>query len=127
MGENYLTYQTENAISIRSDISCLAVDKTDWERLKRNVDQCKISYDWWSCVGSIFAGVAGSAFITFLSIHSDENTRIVRVVLLSVAIASAIIGVICFVARFTQDNIVAKSINDVKLDIEEIESKLLHH
>lgn len=126
MGESYLTYQTDNAISVRSDISCLAVDRTDWERLKRNVNQCKISYDWWSCIGSIFTGIAGSAFVTRLSIQSDANNQIVCLILLVTTIASAIIGFICFVARFTQKSTVNKSINDVKLDIEDIEAKVLH-
>lgn len=126
MGDTYLSYQSDNAITVRSNVPYLAVDKIDWERLKRDINQCKMHYDWWATAGSIAMGIAGSAFCSYLPLRSDNNYKNVCLVLLLVTVFSAIFAVVCFIARRTNVKILYKNIDDVKLDIHDIELKLQH-
>lgn len=124
MSEGTISYKTSHNVMLSSEPSFIAVDKTDWERIKRDLNSCKSIYDWWTCFGSIFLGGFFSAIITWLSLDSSPENKEMRLILLCSSIACLFIGVICFVARKNNESTMKKSLSDVMQDIDDVEKKL---
>lgn len=124
MSEGTISYKTSHNVMLSSEPSFLAVDKTDWERIKRDLKACDSSYDWWTCFGSIFIGGFFSAIITWCSLSDSTENKDIRLILLCSSLACFIIGIVCFFARKSNDNALKKSISDIKQDIDDVEKKL---
>lgn len=124
MNEGTLSYKTSHNVMLSAEPSFIAVDKTDWERIKRDLNTCKSSYDWWTCFGSIFLGGFLSAIITRLSLTDSPENKDIKMILLCSSLACLVVGIVCFIARKNNDNFMKKSLLDIKQDIEDVEKKL---
>lgn len=124
MNEGTISYKTSHNVLLSAEPSFIAVDKTDWERIKRDLNLCKSSYDWWTCFGSVFLGGFFSAIITCLSLVDSQENKDIKMILLCSSIACFVVGIVCFIARKNNDNTIKKSLLDVKQDIEDVEKKL---
>lgn len=124
MNEGTISYKTSHNVMLSAEPSFIAVDKTDWERIKRDLESCKSSYDWWTCFGSIFIGGFFSAIITRCSLTDSPENKEIKIILLCSSIACLIIGILCFVARKNNDNAFNKSLSNIKQDIKDVEKKL---
>lgn len=124
MSEGTISYKTSHNVMLSAEPSFIAIDKSDWERIKRDLDSCNSTYDWWTCFGSIFLGGFFSAIITRCSLVDSAENKELRIILLCASIACLVIGVICFIARKNNDNALKKSISDIKQDIDDVEKKL---
>ena len=124
MSDGKISYKTSHDVTLIVDPQYITVDKNDWARLKREVNNCKHHTDWWMNLAFAFFGVAGSAFITWLSMAEVEANAITRIVLLCVAIACLIIGVIGLFAHHSFICHYEADLNDVKQVVIDIEDKL---
>ena len=125
MSEGTISYNAAHNVTLSAEPSFIAVDKSDWNRMKRDLDLCKTEFDKWSCVGSVVLGISGSAFVTLLSLPETTENNTIKIVLLCSAIGFLFIGVISFIARHNIGNNFEKKIEDIKQDIKDIESKLV--
>lgn len=80
----------------------IGVSKTDWARLKRKIKCCKSKTDWWMNVGFTLFGIAGSAFLSLLTLPIDSNSTWVSPTLICIIIFSIMIGVLCVFADYRE-------------------------
>lgn len=103
----------------------IGVSKTDWTRLKRKIKCCKSKTDWWMNVGFTLFGIAGSAFLSLLTLPIDSNSTWVSPTLICIIISSLMIGVLCVFADYREKSFSASNINDVNDIVTEIENSLV--
>ena len=121
MSDGIISYKASHDVTLIVDPQYITVDKSDWSRLKREVDTCKVHTDWWMNIAFASISTSASAFITWLSLRGIAGNETICVVLLCVVIACIILGIICicahksFVAQHESD------ISDVKQVISDIE------
>lgn len=92
----------------------IGVSKTDWTRLKRKIKCCKSKTDWWMNVGFTLFGIAGSAFLSLLTLPIDSNSTWVSPTLICIIISSLMIGVLCVFADYREKSFSASNIIDVR-------------
>lgn len=103
----------------------IGVSKTDWTRLKRKIKCCKSKTDWWMNVGFTLFGIAGSAFLSLLTLPIDSNSTWVSPTLICIIISSLMIGVLCVFADYREKSFSASNIIDVNDIVTEIENSLV--
>ena len=76
MDTKTMRVDTSQAILITKQDNLLTVRETDWKRLKRLVNTCKISTEWWSIAASVLFGIAGSAALSAITLLNDDASLI---------------------------------------------------
>ena len=124
MSDGIISYNASHDVTLIVDPQYITVDKSDWSRLKREVDTCKVHTDWWMNIAFACFGISGSAFITWFSLPvSKENTE-ARIVLLCAAIGCLIIGIVGILAHCSFVKHYENDMNDIKQVVADIEDKL---
>ena len=124
MNESNFSYDTSPNVTLSVVPQYITVDKTDWNRLKREVNRCKHQIDWWMNIAFAFFGIAGSAFITWLSLPNEIENERAQTVLMCTAIACFVIGFVSLFAHFSFVGHYTADIDDVKQVVTDIEDKL---
>lgn len=103
----------------------IGVSKSDWARLKKKITACKRNTDWWMNIAFTSFGVAGSSFLTFLTIPMASESEWVKPTIICIGIFAVLIGVICVIAHKRENKFSTSNIDDVKDVINEIDSSLI--
>ena len=103
----------------------IGVSKADWVRLKRKIDCCKNKADWWMNAGCSSLSIAGSTFLSYVTLPLDSDSVWVKPTIICVGIFTFLIGIICLIAHYREGDFYESNINDVKDVIEEIENSLI--
>lgn len=124
MSDGVISYKTSHDVTLIVDPQYITVDKSDWSRLKREVDTCKVHTDWWMNIAFAGFSAAVSALITWFSLLGTSGNEIVCVVLLCASIACFILGFTCICAHNSFTSHHKSDIEDIKQVISDIENKL---
>lgn len=124
MTDGKISYNTSHDVTLTVDPQYITVDKRDWDRLKREVNNCKHHTDWWMNIAFASFGISGSAFITWFSLPVSKENIEVRIVLLCAALGCLIIGIIGIFAHCSFVKHYEKDMNDIKQVVVDIEDKL---
>lgn len=124
MDTKTMMVDTSHAILITKQDNLLTVRETDWNRLKRLVSSCKISIEWWSIAASVFFSFSGSAVLAIFTLPLGESTVNVSVIIMTLAISTAILGVVCVIAAIGKGQNWNNKIDEVKQSIADIEKLL---
>lgn len=124
MDTKTMMLDTSHAILITKQDNLLTVRETDWNRLKRLVSSCKISIEWWSIAASVFFSFSGSAILAMFALPLEESTINVSVIIMTLAISTAILGVVCVIAAISKGQNWNNRIDEVKQSIADIEKLL---
>ena len=119
--EDFYTYKESRKVTLPSVSNVLGIDKREWERLKKTVYKCKTENQWFMSIAFCFFGIAGSAFITWISLLSQENIDQILLVLIIAAIVSLVFGAICVVFQLYINKNHRTSISSIKDEIQFIE------
>lgn len=121
----------ENSIKLNQDHNLIyatkfdyyAVSIRDWNRLKKVVDNCGFVDERYSVISSLAFGVAGSAFVGWLTLPLNSESQAFYNYILWIVIAfSSVLGVLCFIFHNKNKQQCENSIKNVSLEIEEIEN-----
>lgn len=123
MDTKTMRVDASQAILITRQDKLLTVRETDWKRLKRLVDACKISTEWWSIFASVLFGIAGSAALSAITLLNDDASSI-KTVIWVIAGSSFLMGLICVIAALGKRNMTNNKIEEIQKTILEIESQL---
>jgi hypothetical protein len=123
MDTKTMRVDTSQAILITKQDNLLTVRETDWKRLKRLVNTCKISTEWWSIAASVLFGIAGSAALSAITLLNDDASSI-KIIIWVIAGASALMGVLCVIAAVDQRNETHNKIEEIQKTLLEIEDQL---
>lgn len=124
MATNTITIKENRSVTLPTSHNFFAMDRREWNRLKNTVNSCRINGHWFMSVAFCFFGIAGSALITWLSLHSQQGIDNIKLVLLIGAIASCLIGILCVWSQSLQNKNQTTSIQSIKDEIEFIEEGL---
>lgn len=119
--EGSYTYQEDRTVTLPVASDSFAIEKREWNRLKNLVSNCKTNREWFMSIAFSFFGFAGSAFITWLSLGSQEGMEITRLILMMATIVSLLMGVICLVFQWYLNKNHSDSIESIKDEIQFIE------
>lgn len=119
--EGFYTYQESRKVTLPSASTALAIEKREWERLKKTVNKCKTENQWFMSVAFCFFGIAGSAFVTWISLLSQTNIDTIRLVLIISAIVSLVLGGICIAFQLYININHRTTISSIKDEIQYIE------
>ena len=117
----FYTYQESRKVTLPSASTSLAIEKREWERLKKIVNTCKTDNQWFMSVAFCFFGIAGSAFVTWLSLLSQEELATIRLVLIVTVVVSLVLGLICVSFQLYINKNHRTSITSIKEEIQYIE------
>lgn len=115
--DGFYTYQENRMVTLPTASSSIAIEKREWDRLKKEVSECKVGGQWFMSVGFCFFGICGSAFITWLSLAEETEKTILMIVTL-VALA---LGVLCIIFQVALNKNKKSSIETIKNEIAFIE------
>ena len=104
----------------------IGVSKADWARLKKKVDSCESKTGWWMNVGFTLFGVAGSSILSYVTLPFDSDSVWVCPIIVFVGISSIVIGAICLLAHYREEQFRRSNVNDIKEVIAEIENSLVN-
>ena len=123
MGENLIKVdQSQNILVVQQD-KLLTIRETDWNRLKRLVDACKVSVEWWSVAASVFGGISGSAALSALAIPKEQGWNM-RQIMFIIAGAAIVCAIICVIAAIGKGKVWNNGIDEVKQTINDVETLL---
>lgn len=117
----FYTYQESRKVTLPSASTALAIEKREWERLKKTVNTCKTENQWFMSIAFCFLGIAGSAFVTWLSLLSQEKLVTIRLVLIITVIVSIVLGLICVAFQLYINKNHRTTITSIKEEIQYIE------
>lgn len=123
MDTKTMRVDTSQAILITKQDNLLTVRETDWKRLKRLVNTCKISTEWWSIAAFVLFGIAGSAALSAITLLNDDASSI-KIIIWVIAGASALMGVLCVIAAVDKRNETHNKIEEIQKTLLEIEDQL---
>lgn len=121
----------ENSIKLNQDHNLIyakkfdyyAVSIRDWNRLKKVVDNCGFIDERYSVISSFAFGVAGSAFVGWLTLPlNSEHKTFYDFILWIVIVFSSIVGILCLNFHKKNKQQCEHSIKNVSLEIKEIEN-----
>ena len=121
MANEFYSFKQENRVSLPMSPSSFVIDKREWERLKDIVEKCKSDGKWFKSIAFCFFGISGSAFITWLSLTSQQGIEIKQLVLLIVTIVSVVIGALCIGVQYFLNRNKEMSIQAIKDELKFIE------
>lgn len=124
MATNTITIKESRSVTLPTTHNSFAMDRREWNRLKTTVNGCKTNGQWFMSVAFCFFGIAGSAFVTWISLYSQHGIDSIKLVLLIGTIASICIGILCVWFQSWQNKSQATSIQSIKDEIEYIEEGL---
>jgi len=124
MAINTITIQENRSVTLPTTHNSFAMDRREWNRLKTTVNSCQINGQWFMSIAFCFFGIAGSAFVTWISLYSQQGVDSIKLVLLIGAIASSCIGMLCVWFQISQNKNQTTSIQSVKDEIKYIEEGL---
>lgn len=125
MSGTKLTIGTSHDILLTKQDQFYTIRETDWSRLKRLVNACRISIEWWSIAASVFFSFSGSAFLAMFTLPIEEKSIInVNAIIMTLAISAAVLGVVCVIAAIGKGQSWNNKIDEVKQSIADIEKLL---
>ena len=119
--EGFYNYKENRTITLPSASASIAIEKREWERLKSTVNKCKGENQWFMSIAFCFFGIAGSAFVTWISLYSQENLETIRLFLLITTIVSVIIGGAFIAFQLYINSEYKSSLSSIKDEIQFIE------
>ena len=124
MADKLMTVDQPQDIMIVRQDKLFTVRETDWNRLKRLINECKLSIEWWSVSASVAFGVSGSAAISGLAIPIEQTSN-AKLVLWLVSGAALVCAIICVIVSKGKGKVWNNRIDEVKQTVSDIEN-LLH-
>lgn len=118
--DGFYTYKENRMVTLPTASSSIAIEKREWDRLKKEVEKCKVGGQWFMSVGFCFFGICGSAFITWLSL-SEETLKNERTILMIVTLVALVLGVLCIIFQVVLNYNKKSSIETIKDEIAFIE------
>lgn len=119
-GNNY-TYKEDRLITLPVAHTSFAIEKREWIRLKATVNSCSTDSQWFMSVAFCFFGIAGSGFITWISLTSQQGIGSIQLTLIITSIVSVLLGVMCSIFQIYLNKKHTSSIDNIKREIEFIE------
>ena len=124
MATNTITIKENRSVTVPTKHDSFAMDRREWNRLKTAVNGCKTNGQWFMSIAFCFFGIAGSAFVTWISLLSQQGIDNIKLVLLIGTIVSVCIGILCVWFQSWQNKNESTSIQSIKDEIEYIEEGL---
>lgn len=124
MATNTITIKENRSVTVPTTHNSFAMDRREWNRLKATVNGCKTNGQWFMSIAFCFFGIAGSAFVTWISLLSQQGIDKIKLVLLIGTIVSICIGILCVWFQSCQNKNEVTSIQSIKDEIEYIEEGL---
>ena len=119
-GNNY-TYKEDRKVTLPGAHPSVAIEKREWSRLKDTVDRCSTDSQWFMSIAFCFFGIAGSAFVTWLSLFSQKGIEQIRLILLIASIVSLLAGGMFLFFQLYINKKHTSSVDMIKREIEYIE------
>lgn len=116
-----LSYIESRSVTLPPAHNSFAMDRREWNRLKATVNSCKTNGQWFMSVAFCFFGIAGSAFVTWISLFSQQGIDDIKLVLLLGTIVSICIGILCVWFQLWQNKNQTSTIESIKKEIDYIE------
>ncbi len=110
----------ETLISRRVPQEGLAVSWYDWDFVKDRITRCRVRLDVWGHATAFFLGVIPLAITIWIS---DAISDVWSNAFLIIAIASLLLALACFLARYAIKRAQGESINTVLEDMRQIERR----
>lgn len=124
MATNTITIKENRSVTVPTTHNSFAMDRREWNRLKATVNGCKTNGQWFMSIAFCFFGIAGSAFVTWISLLSQQGIDKIKLVLLIGTIVSICIGILCVWFQSWQNKNEVTSIQSIKDEIKYIEEGL---
>ena len=124
MATNTITIKENRSVTVPTTHDSFAMDRREWNRLKAAVNGCKTNGQWFMSIAFCFFGIAGSAFVTWISLLSQQGIDKIKLVLLIGTIVSICIGILCVWFQSWQNKNEPTSIQSIKDEIKYIEEGL---
>lgn len=118
---NNFTYKEDIMVTLPAAHTSFAIGKREWIRLKDTVNSCSTDSQWFMSFAFCFFGIAGSAFITWISLLSQQGIDFIQFALVITSIVSVVLGILCLLFQKKLNKKQAFSIDMIKREIKFIE------
>ena len=123
MNETKLTIGASHDILLTKQDRFFTIRETEWSRLKRLIESCKINTEWWSIFASVLFGISGSSALSAITLLNDNATT-TKIVIWVITGASLLMGILCVIAAVGKRKEMNNHISEVVHTVSEIEAQL---